>query len=135
QLLERPLPAWRQRRDSQRALEAIARVMGGVQQRIDLGNGHALRAWSDEEYRVTCADLAFLEDAEVEARPSAGGQQCRHLRLVRANPDAVAGDSRLSHLEQSGPDSVAVADAHLVIWHPLAGEIPAELPVPRILPA
>src|SRR6266850_4765542 len=109
--------------------------MGGVQQRIDLRNGHPLRRSSDQEDRVTGADLTFREDAEVEARPSAGGQEGSHLRLVRANPDAVAGNPGLGHLEQGGPDPVAVADAYLVVRQPLDGEVLAELPVGQIVPA
>src|SRR5712691_2261373 len=135
QRLEGPAPARGERRDSQRPLELIARVVGGVQQRIDLRNGHALLPSSDQEDRVTGADLTFLEDAEVEARPSAGGQESSHLRLVRANPDAVAGDPGLGHLEQSSPDPEAVADADLVIRQPLDGEVLAELPVGEIAPA
>ena len=104
-------------------------MMGRVQQRIDLGNGHALRPSSDREDRVAGADLAFLEDAQIEARPSAGGQERSHLRLVHANSDAVAGDPRLSHLEQRSPDPVAVADADLVVRQPLDREVLAELPV------
>ena len=84
------------------------------------------------EDRVAGADLAFLEDAQIEARPSAGGQERSHLRLVHANPNAVAGGPRLRHLEQSSPDPVAVADADLVIGQSLDGEVLAELPVSKI---
>ena len=82
----------------------------------------------DREDRVAGADLAFLEHAQVEARPSAGGQERGHLRLVRANADAVAGGPGLGHLEQRSPDPVAVADADLVVRQPLDGEVLAELP-------
>ena len=106
-----------------------------VQQGVHLGDGHALRAFGDQDDRVAGADVAFLEDAEVEARPSAGGQQGRHLRLVHANPDAVAGDARLGDLEQGRADPVAVADADLVVRQSLDGEVLAELPVDEIAAA
>src|SRR5262245_53310035 len=110
-------------------------MMRRVQQCIDLGNGHALWSSSDREDRVAGADLALLEDAQVEARPSAGGQERGHLRLVHANPDAVAGGPRLGHLEQRSPDPVAVTDADLVIRQSLDREVLAELPVGEIAAA
>src|SRR6185295_8567752 len=83
---------------------------------------------------IARAHLAFLEDPEVEARPSARGEERRHLRLVRANPDAIAGHPRLRHLEQRRADPVAIADADLLIRQPLDGEVLAEPPVGKIAP-
>ena len=57
------------------------------------------------------------------------------MRLVHADPDAVAGGSRLGHLEQRSPDPVAVADADLIIRQALDGEVLAELPVREIAAA
>jgi hypothetical protein len=42
-------------------------------------------------------------------------EQCWDVRVVHADPDAVARDSRLRHLEDRGADLVAVADADLVV--------------------
>ena len=39
----------------------------------------------------------------------------------------AAGDTRLSHFEQPGPDPVAIANAHLVVGEALDGEVLAEL--------
>ena len=85
------------------------------------------------ENLVTRADIAFLEDAEVEAWPSARGQERSHSRLVHADADAVAGGPGLGHLVQSGPDPITVADANLVIRQSLDGEVLAELPVGEIV--
>jgi hypothetical protein len=49
-------------------------------------------------------------------------------RLVHRNADPVAGDTRLGHFEQTGPDPVAIANAHLVVGEALDGEVLAELP-------
>src|SRR5262249_10291420 len=61
------------------------------------------------------AHHAFLQDPEVEAWPSAGCQQCWHPRLAHPNADAIAGNSRLSDLEQRAADLIAVADANRVV--------------------
>src|SRR5262249_23494730 len=50
-------------------------------------------------------------------------------RLTFPNADAIAGDTRLRHLEHRAADPVAIADAHGIIGQPFDGEVLAELPV------
>jgi hypothetical protein len=87
-----------------------------------------LRSNASKDHRHPGDNLTFLDHAEIEAWPSAGGQQRSHLRLIHAYPDAVAGDPGLRHLEQGSSNPVAVADAHLVIRQALDGEVFTELP-------
>ena len=72
-------------------------------------------------------DLALFDHAEVETGPAVGDEQGRHPGLVHPDADAVARHTRLRHLEQRAPDSVAVPDAHLVIGQAVDGEVLAEL--------
>src|SRR5581483_7426991 len=117
-----------------RALQSFARMMGRIEQRVDLRDRHALRRLSDLHDFVAGADLAFAQDAEIEARPSARCQQSRHPRLVRADADAITGYTRLSDLEQRAADLIAVADANSVVQQSFDGEILAELSVDEIGP-
>src|SRR5262245_38447977 len=135
QRLEGPPPAGGERRDAQHTLELLARMMGGVEQRIDLGHGHSLRSSADREDRVARADLSLLQDAEIEAGPPAGGQERGHLRLVHPDSDAVASGPGLRDLEHGRANPVAIADADLVVHQPLDGEVLAELPVRELAAA
>src|SRR5262249_1820773 len=81
---------------------------------------------------VASADLAFLQDAEVEPRPSARGEERRHARLVHADADAVARDARLGDLEHRATDLIAVADAHGVVGQAFDREVLAELAVDEV---
>src|SRR5207237_10703783 len=129
QLLERPPPARVERRDSKHPLELLARMVREIEQRTDLGDGHALGSSSNGEDQITRADLAFLEDAQIEARPPAGGQERCHLRLVETNPDAVARRSRLGHLEEGTRDAVTVANPGVVLRQYLGVAVLAEIAV------
>src|SRR5262249_54645202 len=73
--------------------------------------------------------LPFLQHSKVESRFSARGQQSGHLGLVHPDTHAVACDSRLRHFEYGLPNVVSVADAYLVVRHPLNGEVLAALSV------
>ena len=42
-------------------------MTGEVEERVDLGDRHLLGAGGDLEDLVSCLDVAFFEDAEVEA--------------------------------------------------------------------
>jgi hypothetical protein len=133
--LEGTAPARGQRGNSQRPQQLVAGMTARVEQRIDLGNGHALRPAGDRDDGVAGAHIAFLDHAQVEARAPARSQQCRHLRLVRPDADAIAGHPGLAHFEQSRADPVAVADADFVVRQPLDGEVLAELAVREIAAA
>src|SRR4029077_10182311 len=80
------------------------------------------------------AHLTFPEDTEVEPRPAAGCQQCRHPWLVPSNADAIAGNARLSDLEQCAADLIAVTDAPGIVGQSLDREVLTELSVDEIGP-
>src|SRR4051794_2497635 len=107
-------------------------MIGRIEERVDLCDCHPLRCLSDLDDLVARADFAFLQDAQVEAGPSAGCQQSRHPRLVHSNADAVAGDPWLTDLEQCVADPITVADAHGRVGHSLDREVLAELAVDEI---
>src|SRR5262249_9877634 len=80
------------------------------------------------------AHRAFLQDAKVEPRPSAGCQQCRHPGLVHPNADAIAGNTRLSDFKQRGADLITVADARGIVGQAFDREVLTELSVDEISP-
>ena len=96
---ERGLPAGAERGDPQRAEQLLARVPGEVEQRVDLGDRHLLRAGGELDDLVSRLDLALLEHAEVEAGAVVRDEQRGDARVVHADPDAVAGDAGLGDLE------------------------------------
>ncbi len=134
QRLKRRAPSGRKRFDPQCALQSIARMIGRIEERVDLCDGHSLLRLSHLHDFVAGAHLAFLQDAEVEPRPSAGCQQCRHPGLVHPNADAIAGNARLSDLEQRAADLITVADAHGIVGQSFDREVLAELSVDEVGP-
>src|SRR5882757_10420812 len=104
-------------------------MMRRIQERVDLGDTHALCCLTDFYDVISCTDGALLQDAEIESGPSTGCQQRRHARLVRPDADAVARHPRLRHLEQRGADPIAVADAHCGVRHAFDREVLAEISV------
>src|SRR6516225_4456281 len=109
--------------------QPIARMIGQIEQCVDLRDRHSLACLSHFGDFVAGADLAFPQDAEVEPRASAGCQQRGHARLARPNANAIAGNTRLSDLEQRAADLITVADADIVVWQALYREVLAELPM------
>src|SRR5262249_44163720 len=83
---------------------------------------------------VAGSHVAFFENAEVEPRPSAGCQQCRHAGLVHPDADAVAGHAGLSNLEHGTADPIAVADVHGIVGQSFDREVFAELSVDEVGP-
>ena len=53
-------------------------------------------------------------------------EQRQHARLPQGHSDLEAGDARLRYLEQRRADPVPIADAYLVVGHPLDGEVLTE---------
>jgi hypothetical protein len=81
---------------------------------------------------VAGLDLSPFQDMEIEAGPAVRDKQRGHLRLVHADADPVAGDARLRHFEQSAPNTVMIADAHLVVGQTFDGEVLAEFPISEV---
>src|SRR5215472_8537194 len=109
-------------------------MIGRIEQRVDLRDGHSLLRLSQFYDFVAGAHLAFLQDAEVESRPSAGRQQCCHPGLVHSNADAIARHAWCSDLEKCTTDSITVADTNGIVRQPLDREILAELSVYEVSP-
>src|SRR6478672_8302662 len=109
-------------------------MIGRIEERVDLCNGHPLLRLSNLDDFVAGAHLAFPQDAKVEARPSAGCQQSGHPGLVHPNADAIAGDTRLRDLEQRAADLITVADAHGIVGQSFDREVLAELSVDEVGP-
>lgn len=109
-------------------------MIGQIEERIDLGDGHALSRLSHLHDFVALAHLAFTQNAEVEARPAARRQQCRYPGFVRPNAAAIADDARLGDLEKCGADLLSVADTYCIVWQSLDGEVLAKLAVDEASP-
>src|SRR5262245_25340482 len=109
-------------------------MVGRIQESVDLCDGHPLSRFSHLHDVVAGAHLAFLQDAEVEPRPSAGCQQGWHTGLVHPNADAIAGHARLSDLEERAADLITIADAHGIVRQSFDREVLAELSVSEVAP-
>src|SRR5262252_1768063 len=109
-------------------------MIGRIEESVYLCDGHSLLRLSDLHDFVAGAHLAFPQNAEVESRPSAGCQQCRHPGLVHPNADAVAGHARLSDLEQCTADLVSIADANGIVRQSFDRKVLAELSVDEVGP-
>src|SRR5215472_4678586 len=128
------MPSGRKRLDPQGALQAIARMIGRIEKRVDLCDSYSLLRLSHFHDFVTRAYFAFLQNAEVVSRPSAGRQQCCHPGLVHPNADAIARYARCSDLEQCTAYSITVADTNGIVRQSLDREVLAELSVDEIGP-
>ena len=109
-------------------------MIGRIEQRVDLRDAHSLVRFSHLDDFVAGAHLAFLQDAEIKPRPSAGCQQCRHPRLVGPNADAITGDAGLSDFEQGAADLITIADANGIVGQSFDRKILAELSVDEVGP-
>ena len=106
-----------------------------IEERIDLGDGHALGAVKELLDAIASADLTFLDDAEIEAGPAVRNQQRWHLRMLQPDADPVAGVAWLADLDDGAADPEAIADADLVIGEAVHCEVLAEVPGYEIRPA
>src|ERR1700757_980969 len=98
-------------------------MIGRIQESADFCDGNSLLCLSHLHDFIARAYFALLQHAEVESRPSAGCEQCRHPWLVHPNADAMAGNARLSDLEQCAADLITVADAYGRVGHSFDGEV------------
>src|SRR4051812_36742830 len=108
-------------------------MTGEIEEAVDLGNRHRLRARGELDDLIPRLDLALLEHPKVEAGATVRDEQRRNAGVVHADPDAVASDAWLGDLEDGAADPVAVPDADLVVAQPVDGEVLAELPVDEIV--
>ena len=127
------MPAGTEGGDPERSEELLARVSREVEKRVDLGDRHLFRAGRELDDLVPGLHIAFFEHPEVEAGAAMGDEQSGNARVVHPDPDAVAGDTGLRHLEDGRADPEAVADAHAVVGQSLDREVLAELPVHEVV--
>jgi hypothetical protein len=59
----------------------------------------------------------------------------RHLRIVHPNSQPIARNPRLRHLEDSGADFVAVANADLIVGQTIDREVLSKLSILKVIPA
>src|SRR5262245_379623 len=109
-------------------------MIGRIEESVDLCDGHSLIRLSHLHDFVAGAHLAFPQDAEVKPWPSAGCQQCWHPGLVHPNTDTIAGNARLSDLEQRGTDLITVAYTHNIVGQSFDCKVLAELSVDEVGP-
>jgi hypothetical protein len=133
ELAERASPALAQRRHAQGPLEVAPSVTRQVEESVDVGHRHRLRAPLEEQDVVARLHVALFEHPQVEAGPAVGDEQRGHPRLVHPDPHAVAGHARLADLEDGRTHAVAVTDAHLVVSESVHGEVLAELAVDEVV--
>src|SRR5262245_4668161 len=107
-------------------------MIGQIEKRADLCDGHALSGLSHFNDFVARTYLAFTEDPEVEPWPTTGRQECRHPGFVHPNTNTITGNARLSNLEQCAADLVTVADAHCIVEQALDREVLAELSMDEV---
>src|SRR4051812_34600649 len=105
-----------------------------VEKGVDLGNGHALGAVRELFDAIACANLAFLDDPEIETGPAVRNQQPRHLRMTHPDANSVAGVEWLAALYKGTADPEAIADADLGIGRALHCEVFAEITDHEIQP-
>src|SRR5882724_8837983 len=109
-------------------------MIARIEEPVDLCDGHSLLRLSHLHDLVTSVRPAFLQDAEVEPRPSAGCQQCRHPGFVHPNAHAIAGNARLSDLEHRAADLITVADARGIVGQSFDRKVLAELSMYKVRP-
>ena len=130
--LEGALPTGTQGRDTECTEQLIAAMSGQIEQRVNLGHGHAHRSFADLDNLIPAAYFAFLQHAEVEAGPVVRYQQGGHARLIHPDADAIAGNAGLRHLEECATDAIAIADANFIVGKAFDGEVLAELTIDEV---
>src|SRR5277367_431408 len=106
-----------------------------VQETIYIGNSGLFWPIGDFYNVVTCANLSFLQHAEVKAGSVMFYEQRCHLRFIHANADAVARHARLCDFKYCIANAISIADADLVIRKSLDGEVFPELAESKIVAA
>ena len=93
--LERPLPPVRKGRDRQGASRALQVILLEEQELVDLPDRHALGISAHGLDRIARADLALLQDAEVEAHPATLQEPVLEAGEPHLDGQLVAGDAGL----------------------------------------
>ena len=132
---KRALPAFAESGNSERPQELLPRMPREVEERVDFHDRHLFRPGGELDDLVARLHLALFDHPEVEAGPVVGDEQGGNPRVVHPNPDPEARHSRLGDFEDCGADSVAIADADLLVAQALDREVLAELSVDEVVSA
>ncbi len=81
---------------------------------------------------ITCANLAFFQDAQVKSDTATSQKYPKKLGHSHLDPELEARDARLGHFDQRATHAKHVADVNLILQHSLDGEILPELPESEI---
>jgi len=109
-------------------------MIGQIEERVDLCDGHSILRFSHPNDFIARANFAFPQHTQVEPGPSARCQQRRHSGLVHPNADAIAGNAWLCDLELRAADLKSVANAHLIVGQSFDGKVLTELSVNELGP-
>src|SRR5215469_14846012 len=110
-------------------------MCGQIQEGVNLGHTGSLRTVSNFYDVIAGINLSLLQHTKVKSWSVMCHEQSWHPRLIHADADAVAGYARLSHFKYCVANTVAIADAHLVIRKSLDREVFAELAKIKIIAA
>jgi hypothetical protein len=108
-------------------------MTGKIEERIGLGDAHALRTIADFHNLVPGRDFAGFQHTEVEPGSVMLHQQGGHTRLVHSDSNPVAGHSGLRHFEQRAANPITVTNADLIVRQSLHREVLAELSKHEVL--
>src|SRR5215217_1369088 len=122
-LLERLPPSGGKRTDAKRLPRSFQVLRIEVEQAADLPNRHSLGIGPDTVDHVAGADLAFFQDAQVEAYPATGKKPLLEAAQSHFYAELVARDARLCDFDQRVAHAKNVADVDLVFRHALDGEV------------
>jgi hypothetical protein len=93
---------------------------GQIEERIGLGDAHALRTVADFHDLVPGRDVAGFQHTEVEPGPVMLHQQRNHARPVHPDFNPVAGHARLRHFEQRAANPITVGNGNVLFTTELA---------------
>jgi hypothetical protein len=110
--MHRALPVQAECRNSDCAAQGFERVLPRVEEGVDLGDRHALGAVRELLDAIAGADLAFLDDSEIESGSAVRNQQRGYLRMVQPDAHPVAGVAWLADFYDgtANPEAITNAD-------------------------
>ena len=109
-------------------------MLSRVKQGVDLRNRYAFGAVKDFLNSIAGAQLAFLDDTQIEAGPVVRYHQRWHLWVFQPDAEPVTGIARLGDLDNGTANPEAIANADVSIGQPVHCEVFAENPMHEIRP-
>ena len=106
-----------------------------IQQGVNLSHADSLWTVSDFYNGIAGPNLSLLQHAKVKPWSSMCYKKRRHTGFIHADPHAIARHARLRHFKYRITNTVAIANADLVIRKSLDGEVFSELAETKIVAA